>query len=189
MSTRLYFDLKAVADQARHAILADHTSSTRQQTRDNVAPGPALWFFRHAGRVQLSSNDARSGFDIATSKALTVYAQPQDALTTPAVRPPDAADSAIISLLEPDGRSLFDLLCDGLDAGRQWAMLRSADAHRRRRPAPPPHACRHATRDGRRIRLHAGRLHALATIHQPSIEDSRSPSVAGCSPFEPSTRP
>jgi len=123
VSTRLYFDLKAVADQARHAILADRNACTPRQTRDNVAPGPALWFFRHAGRVQLSSNGVRSGFEIATSKALTVYAQPQDALTTPAVRPPDVDDSAVIALLEPNGRSPFDLLRDGLAAGRQWAML------------------------------------------------------------------
>jgi hypothetical protein len=121
--TRLYFDLKAVADQARHAILADGNCRTRQQRRDNVTPGPALWFYRHAGRVQLSSNGTRSGFELAGSEALTVYAQPHDALTTPAARPPYVDDCAVLPLLEPDGRSLFDLLCDGLAANRQWAML------------------------------------------------------------------
>jgi hypothetical protein len=144
VSTRLYFDLKAVTDQARHAILADSNCCTRQQRRDNVTPAPALWFYRHAGRIQLSSNGSRSGFEIATSNALTTYAQPADALTTPAVRPPFVDDCAVLPLLEPQGRSLFDLLCDGLAANRQWAMLDPQTLtlgvgrrrHRRRTPTP-----------------------------------------------------
>lgn len=123
MTTRLRFDLKSVIDQARHAILADRNYRTPSGA-DNTVASPALWFYRYAGRVQLCSNGTRSGFEvIAAGHALTVYAQPEDALTTPAVRPPDVDNPAALALLNPDGQSLFDELCQGLAAGRQYAML------------------------------------------------------------------
>ena len=121
MPTRLYFDLAAVTQHARHAFLADHNVGTRHDAGNN--PGPALWFYRSCGLVMLSGSGRRTELEIAFRELPAVQAQPRDALTTPAVRPPSLRERAVLPLLDPDGRSLFDLLCAGLAAGRQWAML------------------------------------------------------------------
>jgi hypothetical protein len=142
---RLYFDLAAVTHHARHAILADHNDPTRHEI-GNHTPDPALWFYRSCGSVMLAGNGRRTKFEIGCRDLMAVNAQPHDALTTPAVRPPSLRDRAVLPLLDADGRSLFDLLCAGLAADRQWAMLDpqtlTLGVGRRRTRTPKPRAGR-----------------------------------------------
>jgi hypothetical protein len=122
MTTRLYFDLKAVTDRAQHAILADRNACTQQELDLRVPAQPALWFFRAEGHVRLCSNGVRPMWDSSEAGPLSVNAEPGP-LPTPVVRPPDVVHAHAIALLASDGPSLYDLLRAGVAAHRQWAML------------------------------------------------------------------
>jgi hypothetical protein len=68
MSTRFYFDLKAVTDRAQHAIVADRNASTQQDLDLGVPAQPALWFYRCEGYVRLCSNGTTPSFGATASR-------------------------------------------------------------------------------------------------------------------------
>jgi hypothetical protein len=123
MSTRLYFDLAAVAAQARHAVLADRTRSTEHEAANNIAPQPALWFYRHGGGMYLSSNGKITSNDLAVGRPLLVSADTTNALTTPFIQPPDVDHKVALPLLQPQHRPLIDLLNTALTVGADYVAL------------------------------------------------------------------
>ncbi|GAB3852371.1 hypothetical protein [Dactylosporangium cerinum] len=86
MPVHLYFELEAVLEHARFAVLADYNLRTEQEAATDVAARPALWYFREGGQVHLHGN----GFmrhHLQSRSPADVSAQSHAALTTPAVRP------------------------------------------------------------------------------------------------------
>ncbi|GAB3861866.1 hypothetical protein [Dactylosporangium cerinum] len=90
MPAHLYFELKAVLEHARFAVLADYNLRTEQEAATDASARPALWYFREGGQVHLHGN----GFmrhHLQSRGPASVPAQSHAALTTPAVRPRTAA--------------------------------------------------------------------------------------------------
>ncbi len=137
MSRYLYFDLQAVAAQARHAVLADRNLPTRcGGVGENRSAEPALRLYRHCGRPRLAGNGCHRAYE-----PLPPSVEADNDLTTPAVRLPHIDDPQGLPLLDSAGPSLMDLLTHGLSDGAQWVMvdpntLTVGVGRRRRRRAP-----------------------------------------------------
>jgi hypothetical protein len=118
MSRFLYFDLKAVAAQAQHAVLADRSQRTRSEFDSGRIAEPALWFYRHLGQPRLASNGRRTLHDVLPP---SVTADNQ--LTSPAVLLPHVDDPRGLPLLDSAGPQLMDLFTHGLTDDAQWVMV------------------------------------------------------------------
>ncbi len=119
MSRFLYFDLPAVAAQARHAVLADRNVPARcGAAGENRSADPALRLYRYAGQPRLAGNGLRGVFE-----ALPPSVAADNSVTVPAVRLPHPDDSPALPLLDSAGPSLMDLLAQGLYQGAQWVMV------------------------------------------------------------------
>ncbi len=117
MSRFLYFDLQAVAAQARHAVLADRNRSTRCGG-ENRSAEPALRLYRYGGQPRLAGNGCHR-----TYEALPPSVEAANEVTIPAVWLPHIDDPQGLPLLDGAGPSLMDLLSQGLIDGAQWVMV------------------------------------------------------------------
>ncbi|MFG2058583.1 hypothetical protein ACGFI9_31615 [Micromonospora sp. NPDC048930] len=119
MSRYLYFDLQAVAAQARHAVLADRNVPIRCGTAgENGSAEPALQLYRYGGQPRLAGNGVHCAYE-----ALPPSVAADNSLTVPAVRLPHKDDAQALPLLDSARPSLMDLLTQGLLDGARWVMV------------------------------------------------------------------
>ncbi|MFJ8582871.1 hypothetical protein [Micromonospora sp. NPDC093277] len=116
MSRFLYFDLPAVAAQARHAVHADRNVPTRAgETRSDA---PALRLYRYGGKPRLAGNGLHCTYEMLPPSVAA-----DNSMTIPADRLPHKDDAPALPLLGGARPPLMDLLTQGLLDGAQWVMV------------------------------------------------------------------